>query len=236
MELRMSDNNLGNPYSRNIPGSSPAWDAYPQEQKVCDITEPLCNSHIKIRNYSMVRPYNFMMSAYHWSQVADNTIELLMAVRFGMEWDINKVPESNMSDPAFHTRMYIKFHNYLLKHSVKEIPRIVGEFQSTAFKVRFLSTFAVDELLELRNLSKFDQGKEIYSKIEDLKDTFSKLDVATASEDLALLQMNNGPLHINREMFKKVFNQDFNPKMIQIMKQNREYPGDPHNVSNKGFY
>jgi len=132
--------------------------------------------------------------------------------------------------------MYVKFHNYLLKHSVKEIPRIVGEFQSTAFKVRFLSTFAVDELLELRNLSKFDQGKEIYSKIEDLKDTFSKLDVATASEDLALLQMNNGPLHINREMFKKVFNQDFNPKMIQIMKQNREYPGDPHNVSNKGFY
>ncbi|MCP5793653.1 hypothetical protein NL312_32485, partial [Klebsiella pneumoniae] len=79
------------------------------------------------------------------------------------------------------TRMYIKFQNYVLKHSVKEIPRIVGEFQSTAFKVRFLSTFAVDELLELRNLSKFDQGKEIYSKIEDLKDTLKKLDVVTAT-------------------------------------------------------
>ncbi|MDR2250562.1 hypothetical protein [Acinetobacter sp.] len=231
----MSDNNLGNPYSRNIPGSSPAWDAYPHEEKVCEITEPLCNDHIKIRNYYMARPYNFMMNINQWAEVG-NTIELLMAVRFGMEWDVNKLPESNMSDPAFHTRMYIKFHNYVLKHAMKEGARIVGEFQQTAFKVRFLSAFAVDELLELRNLSKFDQGKEIYSKIEDLKDTFAKLNAARASTDLAQLRMNDGPLFINREMFKKVFNQDFNPKMIQIMKQSREYSGDPINVREKGLY
>ncbi|MEQ1064681.1 hypothetical protein ABLB96_15505 [Acinetobacter sp. XH1741] len=231
----MSDKNLRNPYSRNIPDTSPAWDAYPTEQKVCEITEPLCNDHIKVRNYTMVRPYNFMMNIQHWAEV-ENTIELLMAVRFGMEWDVNKLPESNMADPAFHTRMYITFHNYVLKHAMKEGARIVGEFQQTAFKVRFLSTFAVDELLELRNLSKFDQGKEIYSKIEDLKDTFAKLNAAKASTDLAQLRMNDGPLFINREMFKKVFNQDFNPKMIQIMKQNREYLGDPVNVREKGLY
>ncbi|NUF39091.1 hypothetical protein [Acinetobacter lactucae] len=231
----MSDKNLGNPYSRNIPGSSPAWDAYPHEEKVCEITEPLCNDHIKIRNYYMARPYNFMMNINQWAEVG-NTIELLMAVRFGMEWDVNKLPESNMADPAFHTGMYIKFHNYVLKHAMKEGARIVGEFQQTAFKVRFLSAFAVDELLELRNLSKFDQGKEIYSKIEDLKDTFAKLNAARASTDLAQLRMNDGPLFINREMFKKVFNQDFNPKMIQIMKQSREYSGDPINVREKGLY
>ncbi|MDC5359113.1 hypothetical protein NRA39_13115 [Acinetobacter baumannii] len=232
----MSDKNLRDPYNRHLSDQSPAWDAYPTEQKVCEITEPLCNDHIKVRNYVMVRPYNFMMNIQHWAEVADNTIEMLMAARFGMEWDINKLNDGYMSDPAFHTRMYIKFQNYVLKHSVKEIPRIVGEFQSTAFKVRFLSTFAVDELLELRNLSKFDQGKEIYSKIEDLKDTLKKLDVVTATRDLADLQMNHGPLHINRNMFKKVFGQDYNPKMIQIMKQNREYSGDPHNVGNQNLY
>ncbi|ENW97319.1 hypothetical protein [Acinetobacter dispersus] len=232
----MTDNNLRDPNNRNLPPSSPAWDAYPQEQKVCEITEPLCNDHIKVRNYYMARPYNFMMNINQWAEVAENTIEILMAVRFGMEWDMNKVPEINLSDPAFHTRMYIKFHNYVKKHSLKEIPRIVGEFQQTAFKVRFLSTFAIDELLELRNLSKFDQGKEIYSKIGDLKDTFSKLNVVTATRDLAELQKNNGPVHINREMFKKVFNQDYNPKMIQILKDSREYPGDPHNVGKQNLF
>jgi len=235
VELIMSDKNLRNPYSRNIPDTSPAWDAYPTEQKVCEITEPLCNEHIKIRNYYMARPYNFMMNINQWSEVK-NDIELLMAVRFGMEWDVNKLPSSNMSDPAFHTGMYIKFHNYVLKHAMKEGARIVGEFQQTAFKVRFLSTFAVDELLELRNLSKFDQGKEIYSKIGDLKDTLSKLNAGSASADLTKLRRNNGPLFINREMFKKVFNQDYNPKMIQIMKENREYNGDPHSVGNQQLF
>lgn len=230
----MSDKNLRSPYSRNIPDTSPAWDAYPKEVKVCEITEPLCNDHIKFRNYSMARPYNFMMNINQWANVK-NTIELLMAVRFGMEWDMNKQPEQNMADPAFHTQMYIKFHNYVLKHSIKEATRIVSEFQQTAFKVRFLSTFAVDELLELRNLSKFDQGKEIYSKIGDLKDTFAKLNVAEAVIDLSRLQANNGPLYINRNMFKKVFNQDFNPKMIQILKENREYRGDPTNVLMQNF-
>lgn len=231
----MSDNNLRDPYSRNIPPSSPAWDAYPQEQKVCEITEPLCNDHIKIRNYYMARPYNFMMNISQWAEI-DNDIELLMAVRFGMEWDVNTLKDGFMSDPAFHTQMYIKFHNYVLKHAMKEGARIVAEFQQTAFKVRFLSTFAVDELLELRNLSKFDQGKEIYGKIEDLKDTFSKLNAASASINLTALRRNNGPLHINRDMFKKVFNQDYNPKMIEIMKQKREYNGDPHSVGNQYLF
>ncbi len=235
MGIKMSDNNLGNPYSRNIPGSSPAWDAYPHEEKVCVITEPLCNDHIKIRNYYMARPYNFMMSINQWAEVK-NTIELLMAVRFGMEWDMNKFDDRLLSDPGFHTQMYIRFHNYVLKHAMKEGARIVGEFQQTAFKVRFLSAFAVDELLELRNLSKFDQAKEVYGKIEDLKDTFAKLNVATASVDLTKLRRNNGPLFINRDMFKKVFNQDYNPKMIQIMKQNREYNGDPHSVGNQQLF
>lgn len=235
MELKMSNKNLRDPYSRSIPSSSPAWASYPHEQKVCEITEPLCNDYIKVRNYYMAKPYNFMMSINQWSEV-QNTIELLMAVRFGMEWDVNKLPAYNMGDPAFHTRMYVKFHSYVLKHAMKEGARIIGEFQQTAFKVRFLSAFAVDELLELRNLSKFDQGKEIYSKIEDLKDTFTKLNAAQATTDLAQLRMNDGPLFINREMFKKVFHQDFNPKMIQIMKESREYPGDPINVREKGLY
>lgn len=207
---------------------------YPAEQKVCVITEPLCNQYIKERNYYIARPYNFMMDATNWFDV-ENTIELLMAVRFGMEYDVNTFPDGYMFDTAFHTQMYIKFHNYVLKHSLKEIPKIVGEFQQTAFKVRFLSTFAVNDLRELRNLAPFAQGKGAVKALNDLKKTLSKLDVREATIDLALLQDNKGPIHINRNMFKKIFKKDFNAGMLQILRNQGIYKGDPKNVEFSEF-
>lgn len=61
----------------------------------------------------MVRPYNFMMNINQWAEVAENTIEILMAARFGKKWDMNKDPKINQAKPAFHTRMYIKLLNYI---------------------------------------------------------------------------------------------------------------------------
>lgn len=221
--------NLNNPYNRRLPGDSPAWDAFPKEQKVCVITEPLCNQYIKERNYYIARPYNFMMSVQQWASV-ENTIELLMAVRFGMEFDTNQFPDVQLTDPAFHTQMYIKFHNYVLKHAMKEAAKIVAEFEQTAFKVRFMGTFAVDELRELRNLEQIQQIKLVAKSAKDLKKTVTKLNVIKATTDLAALARNRGPLTINRDMFKQVFNQDYNPNMIKILNENREYKGDPANV------
>lgn len=220
------------PHDRNVYPDSMA--GFPEEQKVCVITEPLCNQYIKQRNYYVARPYNFMMSVTDWFEV-ENTIELLMAVRFGMEYDVNTFPDGYMSDTAFHTQMYIKFHNYVLKHSLKEIPKIVGEFQQTAFKVRFLSTFAVNDLLELRNFGPFAQGKGAVKALNDLKKTLSKLDVRQATTDLALLQDNRGPIHINRNMFKKIFKKDFNAGMVQILRNQGIYKGDPTNVEFSEF-
>lgn len=51
-------------------------------------------------------------------------------------------------------------------------------------------------------------------------------------------QLNNpykGPLHINRSMFKKVFNQDYNPRMVQILHDEGIYKGDPLNVERAEF-
>ncbi|WP_431830768.1 hypothetical protein [Acinetobacter ihumii] len=225
---------LNNPYNRTVSGDAPAWSGYPKEQKICVITEPLCNQYIKERNYYMARPYNFMLYIEQWGNVK-NKIELLMAIRFGMEWDTNKLADGNLYDPAFHTQMYIRFHNYVLKQSLKEIPKIVGEFEQTAFKVRFLSVFAVDELRELRNLEPFAQGKGALKSLNDLKKTISKLNVVSATRDLSLLVQNKGPLHINRDMFKKVFNQDYNPRMVQILRDEGVYTGDPLNVERAEF-
>lgn len=225
---------LNNPYNRTVPSDATAWSGYPKEQKVCVITESLCNQYIKERNYYMARPYNFMLDIEQWGNVK-NKIELLMAIRFGMEWDTNKLADGNLYDPAFHTQMYIIFHNYVLKQSLKEIPKIVGEFEQTAFKVRFLSVFAVDELRELRNLEPFAQGKGALKSLNDLKKTISKLNVVSATRDLSLLVQNKGPLHINRDMFKKVFNQDYNPRMVQILRDEGVYKGDPLNVERAEF-
>ncbi|MEB6478632.1 hypothetical protein [Acinetobacter vivianii] len=221
------------PHDRNVYPDSMA--DFPTEQKVCVITEPLCNQYIKERNYYLARPYNFLLDIEQWSEVAQNGIELLMAVRFGMEYDVNTFPDGFMHDIAFHTQMYLKFHNYVLKHSLKEIPKIVGEFQQTAFKVRFLSTFAVNDLRELRNLGPFAQGKGAVKSLNDLNKTLSKLNVLNATRDLELLAKNGGPLHINRDMFKRVFKKDFNPRMVQIFKDQRIYKGDPNNVQANEF-
>ncbi|MCH7306603.1 hypothetical protein MMO38_00380 [Acinetobacter sp. NIPH 1852] len=224
---------LRNPHNRQVHPESMVNP--PQEQKVCVMTEPLCNQYIKERNYYMARPYNFMLDLGQWTDVAQNNIELLMAVRFGMEYDVNTFPESYIHDIGFHTQMYIKFHDYVLKHSLKEIPKIVGEFQQTAFKVRFLSTFAINDLRELRNLGPFAQGKGAVKALNDLNKTVGKLNVVNATAALADLTKNGGPLHINRNMFKRVFKQDYHPNMVQILRNEGIYRGDPDNVQYSEF-
>lgn len=229
----MADSKLASAYSRAISQNSEAWDAFPQEKKFCEITEPLCNEHIKMRNYYMARPYNFMMNLSQWTQVS-NKIELLTAIRFGMEWDTNKLPDGNLADPAFHTQMYIKFHKYLMKNVMREAPKIVAEFQQAIFKARFMTTFAIDEIKDIRNLEKReDQIKAGYEKAKELKAQIDTINVVDAARDMFLIQNNKGPLSINRDMFIKVFNQDFNPNMIKVMRQQGIYLGDPDNVAFK---
>lgn len=183
---------------------------YPEEIKVCELSEPLCNSYIKARNYYMARPYNFMMLPEHWEKVT-NQIELLMAVRFGMEFDMNKFGDNIIYQSSFHTQMYIKFHNYLNKHAMKDVAKIVAEFQQTAFTMRFKSTFAIHELAFL-------------------KSNIDKLNILTAIDNVRALSINAGPLTINRNMYKNVFRQDFHPQMVEQLIQNRIYRGDPNNI------
>lgn len=65
-------------------------------------------------------PYTFMMSAQQWEYVERrNKLEFLLAVRFGMEYDIAKLNEDVLLSTGFHTGMYVKFQNYLRKHYQK---------------------------------------------------------------------------------------------------------------------
>ena len=225
----METTKLASAYSRTISGKSNAWVAFPEEKNVCEFSEPLCNNIIKVRNYYVTRPYNFMMNLDQWSSIT-NKIELLTAIRFGMEWDTNNFPEGYLSDPAFHTQMYIKFHKYLMKNVMREAPKIVAEFQKAVFKARFLMTFTIDEVKDIPHLKTHDQLQSALLKAKNLQNQIDKINVIDATRDMFLIQNNRGPITINRNMFIDVFKQDFNPHMIQILKSQGIYLGDPDNV------
>ena len=226
----MSESQLYSAYRRSITPDSDAFGNFPKEIKVCEITEPLCNDSIKLRNYYMALPYNFMMGNSDWSSVK-NTVELATAIRFGMEWDMNKQADIALTDPAFHTQMYIRFHKYLMQKVMYQATQLVAEFHSAAFTTRFLSTYAFDDLKELRNAeSKVELIKNSHEQAKALKKQIDRLDVISAAKYMFEINENKGPLHINREMFIKLFEQDYNPKMVQILKNEGVYLGDPKNV------
>ncbi|ENV70503.1 hypothetical protein F947_00505 [Acinetobacter towneri DSM 14962 = CIP 107472] len=231
----METTKLASAYSRTISGKSNAWVAFPEEKNVCEFSEPLCNNIIKVRNYYVTRPYNFMMNLDQWSSIT-NKIELLTAIRFGMEWDTNNFPEGYLSDPAFHTQMYIKFHKYLMKNVMREAPKIVAEFQKAVFKARFLMTFTIDEVKDIPHLKTHDQLQSALMKAKNLQNQIDKINVIDATRDMFLIQNNRGPITINRNMFIDVFKQDFNPHMIQILKSQGIYLGDPDNVLYKKIH
>lgn len=231
----METTKLASAYSRTISGKSNAWVAFPEEKNVCEFSEPLCNNIIKVRNYYVTRPYNFMMNLDQWSSIT-NKIELLTAIRFGMEWDTNNFPEGYLSDPAFHTQMYIKFHKYLMKNVMREAPKIVAEFQKAVFKARFLMTFTIDEVKDIPHLKTHDQLQSALMKAKNLQNQIDKINVIDATRDIFLIQNNRGPITINRNMFIDVFKQDFNPHMIQILKSQGIYLGDPDNVLYKKIH
>lgn len=231
----METTKLASAYSRTISGKSNAWVAFPEEKNVCEFSEPLCNNSIKVRNYYVTRPYNFMMNLDQWSSIT-NKIELLTAIRFGMEWDTNNFPEGYLSDPAFHTQMYIKFHKYLMKNVMREAPKIVAEFQKAVFKARFLMTFTIDEVKDIPHLKTHDQLQSALMKAKNLQNQIDKINVIDATRDMFLIQNNRGPITINRNMFIDVFKQDFNPHMIQILKSQGIYLGDPDNVLYKKIH
>lgn len=231
----METTKLASAYSRTISGKSNAWVAFPEEKNVCEFSEPLCNNIIKVRNYYVTRPYNFMMNLDQWASIT-NKIELLTAIRFGMEWDTNNFPEGYLSDPAFHTQMYIKFHKYLMKNVMREAPKIVAEFQKAVFKARFLMTFTIDEVKDIPHLKTHDQLQSALMKAKNLQNQIDKINVIDATRDMFLIQNNRGPITINRNMFIDVFKQDFNPHMIQILKSQGIYLGDPDNVLYKKIH
>lgn len=187
--------------------------AYPQETKVCEFTEPFCNSYIKVRNIKVIQPYNFFMSPEQWAEVeAKNGLEFRLALKFGLENDIRAYGPHMIDRLSFHTMMYINFGEFVRKNAQREVSKLVAEFQSSTFKARTTSVFSLAKILNIKGLI-----EKSYSVVDGVR-------------DISILQDNNGLLIINRNMFKQVFKTDYDSAALDLMKSQGKFYENPQSI------
>lgn len=180
--------------------------SFPEEIKTCEFTEPLCNKYIKIRNIKVIQPYNFFMSPEQWAEVeAKNGLEFRLALKFGLENDIRAYGPHMIDRLSFHTMMYINFGEFVRKNAMKEVAKLVAEFQSSTFKARTTSIFSLSKILTVKSL--IDKS---YS-------------ITEAHVDVRELTVNRGPLTINRNLFNEVFNKDYDVRTVNFYEQEGTY-------------
>lgn len=110
-----------------IDPKSEAMGAWPKKIESCNVPQPFCTFQF---DRKIVQPYNFMMPQSAWDEVLNkNKLEFLLAIRFGMQYDLNLINESILLNSSFHTDLYVKFQYFIKKHALKDMAVLMGEFQ-----------------------------------------------------------------------------------------------------------
>lgn len=190
--------------AQQIDPTADAMGAWPKKVEQCNVPQPLCTFQF---DRKIVQPYNFMMPEWAWELVEKrNKLEFLLAVRYGMEFDLTLINENLLNRLSFHTMKYVEFQYYLKKHALKEIAVLMAEFESKNFSVRFKTTFSILDLVFL-------------------KGTIDKLNPAELVKNATELARNdyNGTV-INRHLFKQIFNQDYDAQALKLLASERRYP------------
>nr|WP_174506219.1 hypothetical protein [Acinetobacter sp. Marseille-Q1620] len=164
------------------------------EVKVChadELLDPLlCNSIVKILNYSTTVPYTFMMDQAKWDFVKGKVpFEHDLAIRFGLEFDMRQFSNAMLERYSFHTMMYLKFTMYVQKHALNEGGKFLVELAKDTFKARMAI------------------AKKNFGEVVDISLSNASKPVLTG--DAIALERNNGPFHINEDMYKLIFGRPY---------------------------
>ena len=182
---------------------------FPEDVELCKYNSLTCNPILKVDNYYKAVPYNFFFDSWYWSQAElTNKLEVLLAVRFGLEYDINKLGDGMLSKLSFNTQMYIKFSQYVKKHAQKEAFQIIHEFEKTAFSLKVKTGFSPTDVMLILGIKNAMDIKQV------LLDT------------RALARNNYCPLYINRQTFNRIFKQDYHAGMVKQLTDDRTYRGE----------
>lgn len=155
----------------------------------------------------MAMPYNFMMADEYWSEVT-NSMELLLAARYCMEIDLNKLGPDMIYRAQTHTKFYIYFQEYVRKHIIKDTAALLINIQNDTFTLR--TTTSLSGYL---GFFKAVQNARKVSKLQSVADA-------------EYLIANKGPLTINRNMYKKVFGKDYDKNTLDFLTKNGVYQGE----------
>lgn len=187
-----------------IDPKSEAMGAWPKKIESCNVPQPFCTFQF---DRKIVQPYNFMMPQSAWDEVLNkNKLEFLLAIRFGMQYDLNLINESILLNSSFHTDLYVKFQYFIKKHALKDMAVLMGEFQSQVFLTRFKTTFAVQDLVSLKGkIEKLDPTRLMRNAIELAKNDY----IGTV---------------INRQLYNKIFNQDYDLAALKLLSSQGYYP------------
>ncbi|MFW1942034.1 hypothetical protein ACG93R_00755 [Acinetobacter guillouiae] len=182
---------------------------FPEDVELCNYTSLTCNPILKVGNYYIAAPYNFFFDSWYWEQAQKvNKLEALLAVRFGLEYDINKLGDGMISKLSFNTQMYIKFSQYVKKHAKKEAFQIIHEFEKTAFSLKVKTGFSPTDVMLILGIKKALSTPQV---IVDAK---------------ALADNNFCPLYINRQTFNQIFKTDYHAGMLKQLTNDRTYRGE----------
>ena len=107
---------------------------FPEDVELCKYNSLTCNPILKVGNYYIAAPYNFFFDEDHWKALQEiNKVEFFLALRFGLEYDINKFGDGMINKLSFNTMMYIKFQQYVRKHALKDATKLVMQFEKATF-------------------------------------------------------------------------------------------------------
>ncbi|MFW1734580.1 hypothetical protein ACG94V_10600 [Acinetobacter sp. ULE_I001] len=191
---------------------------FPRDVEVCNYPSVTCNPAFKVGNYYIAAPYNFFFDEDHWQRLErTNKVEFLLALRFGMEYDINKFGDGMINKLSFNTMMYVKFQQYVRKHSMHEASKLVAQFQKQTFSIRLKTGFSFFDVLAVIGIAKNITVPETIVHLRQLAEN------------------NHCPLYVNRSTFKNIFNEDYHSGMLKQLTGDGTYKGEGSVVDLKQF-
>lgn len=176
--------------------------------KVChsdELLDPLlCNSIVKVLNYHTTVPYTFMMNQAQWDSVRQKVpFEHDLAIRFGLEYDMRQFSPEVLERYSFHTMMYLKFTMYVQKHSLNEGKKFIFELAKDTFTARMAVS------------------KKNFGEVVDL--ALSNASKPILSGNAIALERNNGPFHIDENMYKSIFGRPYDQATRSLFIQQYQY-------------
>lgn len=162
-----------------------------------------CSGWENIIKVKTIAPYTFCIPQIWWNHIKERRpYEYDMALRFGLEFDLNKIERDTpglIYTEYFHTLMYLNFATYLRINSKNGALKAVAELMSDGYKLRVAAHYKnMEDIVQLS-----PAGWGVFSKAQYV-----------AHAEAAI--MNNGPYIISQRLYRLLFGSTWNKQAYKL--------------------